>query len=341
MKMLPQEFSQIVIQKINDFLWRQWSQLGIAGNSDWHDGWIIDPERLLLFTLDAGRSDARLFDEVMDWLVVNERRVSLQRLKGTIKQINGEQPARTLIAVARFMDKRTTKARWKALAQYNLDPATTATPFFYRADYKEIPRFGEPDPYFQAVGWLRSPIQARGLSSSVSCITPANMIFRLRALFGLNPRAEILAFLLTHEHASISDLMQMTGYSRPSIHETICDLLEGGFIEAKGKRNGQVYSIDKVRWLSFLEAVNTTYVWLDWTSVYSALRKICDYLRDCNANDVSDYILRSKSVRVATLLRDDLVGTGLPNPFSYPINIDNVLDEFPARVHMLLDSLNE
>ncbi|MDD3927980.1 MAG: hypothetical protein PHT33_15155 [bacterium] len=46
---------------------RKWSQLGVAGAIQAKDNWIIDPEALLLFTMDAGRYDPRLFDEVADW----------------------------------------------------------------------------------------------------------------------------------------------------------------------------------------------------------------------------------------------------------------------------------
>ena len=131
--MLRDNFCSNVISKVNSFLWRQWSQLGVAGGDTWKTSWIIDPENLLLFTLDAGRFDARLFDEVMDWLITNERWISLQRINGLIKYYD-EQTTRSLCAVARYMDRQTTHSRWKTLAQTQPD-IVDPVPFFQRTDF--------------------------------------------------------------------------------------------------------------------------------------------------------------------------------------------------------------
>ena len=64
-----------------NFLWRQWSSLGVAGQSRGDDVWIIDPEALLLFTFTLGRHEPRLFDEVLDWLQANGRFINILRLK--------------------------------------------------------------------------------------------------------------------------------------------------------------------------------------------------------------------------------------------------------------------
>lgn len=55
--------------------------MGVFARAERRDPWAIDPEALLLFTLEIGRDDPRLFDEVLDWLVVNERLVSVRRLR--------------------------------------------------------------------------------------------------------------------------------------------------------------------------------------------------------------------------------------------------------------------
>jgi len=51
-----------------EFAWSQWAQIGLAGEVTRTDGWAMDPEALLLFTLEIARRDPRLFDEVLDWL---------------------------------------------------------------------------------------------------------------------------------------------------------------------------------------------------------------------------------------------------------------------------------
>src|SRR5215213_4734062 len=65
--------------RLASFLWRQWAQMGILATAERSDRWAADPEALLLLSFEVGRQDPRLFEEVLDWLVRNERLVSIQR----------------------------------------------------------------------------------------------------------------------------------------------------------------------------------------------------------------------------------------------------------------------
>ena len=337
--MLPNGFCLNVMNKINEFLWRQWSQLGVAGGNAWKKSWIIDPENLLLFTLDAGRFDPRLFDEVMDWLIVNERWISLQRINGLAKFCD-RQTVRTLSAVARYMDRQKTHIRWKSLAQGRSDSLDDPIPFFLRTDFKAIPALGESDPFFIKVGWIRSPISVRGLSNSVSSLSPSNAMIHLRMLFGVHPRAEMIAFLMAHDHASVSDIMHRSGYSRPSIHEVLNDLSKGGFISANKINSRYIYSLETDRWKRFLLSEDEAFHWPDWAAIYSALRILLSYLRDVQTSPMSDYILRSKSVRLLVDMQHELAASGIAMPWMKPVTIDHVLDQLPNQILMLLDLLN-
>src|SRR5215203_5495183 len=71
-----------ITAKLRDFAWDQWSQMGVSGAApNVPERRAADPEALLLFTLEVGRHDPRLFDEVLDWLVLNESLISVQRLR--------------------------------------------------------------------------------------------------------------------------------------------------------------------------------------------------------------------------------------------------------------------
>ena len=73
------EFKTTVLNQLLDFLWRQWSALGVAGQGAPEERRVIDPEPLLLLSLTVCRYDARLFDEVLDWLTVNGANLRAQR----------------------------------------------------------------------------------------------------------------------------------------------------------------------------------------------------------------------------------------------------------------------
>ena len=79
MSMQLQKFRDHFRELILQFLWRQWSALGVAGYADGEDNWVIDPEALLLFSLSISRYDQRLFDEILDWLTINENNNVLGR----------------------------------------------------------------------------------------------------------------------------------------------------------------------------------------------------------------------------------------------------------------------
>ena len=79
--MLISELRETARQGFLDFAWRQWAQAGVSANVAGLDDWAIDPEALILFTIAVARRDPRLFDEMLDWLAVNRRLLSMQRLK--------------------------------------------------------------------------------------------------------------------------------------------------------------------------------------------------------------------------------------------------------------------
>ena len=115
-----------------NFLWRQWSALGVAGQAGGEDAWIIDPEALLLFTCTLGRHEPRLFDEALDWLSENGRFINVMRLKRILlrEKFAGE---RVLAAVAGILAKGTEATKWKMLANSVVPSARRGDIFYYSA----------------------------------------------------------------------------------------------------------------------------------------------------------------------------------------------------------------
>ena len=63
------------------FAWDEWAQMGLLATPHRHSPWAQDPEALILFTLEVARAEPRLFDELMDWALVNEALLSVRRLR--------------------------------------------------------------------------------------------------------------------------------------------------------------------------------------------------------------------------------------------------------------------
>ena len=79
------EYREQLLNRLLTFLWRQWSALGLLGESGGEEDWVIDPESLLVFSLEIGRYEPRLFDEILAWLKVNGQWLDTPRLRNIIE----------------------------------------------------------------------------------------------------------------------------------------------------------------------------------------------------------------------------------------------------------------
>ena len=110
------EFKAAVLDQLLSFLWRQWSALGVSGYGAAEEHRVIDPEPLLLLSLTVCRYDARLFDEILDWLMVNGAFLNVQRLKNIERQSDFQCKAQ-LSAVSELLGKNSNYAlKWKSLS---------------------------------------------------------------------------------------------------------------------------------------------------------------------------------------------------------------------------------
>ena len=148
----------------------------MAGNERADASWIIDPEPLLLATTTFGRYEPRLFDEVLDWLNTNGQAVNLQRLQN-LGQHLGQRSV--LNGLAAHLAKRTANFKWRALLRETKAVSHTELLF------PDIPVVGEPDELFARYGWRRGPVRLRQLSQAPDPRYAANLLFTLRALFGV------------------------------------------------------------------------------------------------------------------------------------------------------------
>lgn len=350
-----------IIDALLAFVWQQWSELGVSGDAPVsRDRWLIDPEALLLFTLQLGRFDPRLFDEVLDWCATSGDWLSIQRLKALSKPLpatetdekvgtpQGERPSsdvltQTLRAVAATLLARSRSGRWRALLppkgiEADDGRGRETIPFFREPTGEPLPIFGKEDPHFLAAGLSRSPVTLRGLSMPPPIDAPPFLILRLRALFGLDPRAEVVAYLLTHPIAGTRELARATGYAPSTIHTVLIRLSAGRFIQG-GPNSG--YEAERHRWGTFLGGSPLPDEdWVDWARVLPALATAVDALDPLTARPESSYLRASRLLRLGEHLRETLTGSGLPNPFATSWQISDVSDRLPDTLLSFAGLLN-
>ena len=71
--------------RLADFAWQSWTELGVPGWSDQPTEWVIDPEALILLTASLGPGYPRLWLNALDWSVDHVNEVAVDRVRNLHK----------------------------------------------------------------------------------------------------------------------------------------------------------------------------------------------------------------------------------------------------------------
>lgn len=187
-------------ESILNFLWNQWDSLGAPARGVGSAvPFVIDPEALLLATMRFGATDARMADLVADWVPKNGAFLNLQRLKnlqsGTKLGTSGK-----LAALGSLMESAGFK-NWKSLS----DSLAKTDSAFGTGESRSMSR--SPDPS-----------------------RPEVFLLKMRMLFGLGSRPEIITWLLTHRSGHAAEIARDTGWLSKSVQAIINDLEASGML---------------------------------------------------------------------------------------------------------------
>jgi len=294
-------FRLFFLGNVLDFLWRQWSSLGVAGGARQEDDWVIDPEALLIFSLGMSRFEPRLFDEILDWLVINGKFMNIQRLRALLR--DKEDKTQRLVSVAACFvshEARTYQRKWQPLSLFKRgDPNTKDEMLFITKEGEHYPKPKTESIIFHDYGFLREELLLRKMSRPVSVNTPGNIRFLLRSLFGIGSRAECVLYLLTHEAGHPAEVAKTIGISVRGTQDALIELAESGLVltRIKGKRKIEYWLLRK-NWWEFLknQPFNDISVpaWVNWIAVFNALSEVWNVLEQIEVTGASDYMKSSK-----------------------------------------------
>lgn len=273
-----------------DFLWHQWSVLGVAGQRGADDPRLIDPEALVLATTRFGRHDSRLLDEGIDWLGSNGKRINLLRLR----RLHDAWPVadlRVLDAIGGLLAKQSAMRKWAALSA-PVAAEAVPEPLFLQPDGSPLPVFHPPDPDFLRHGLLRDPVERRHLGQPPDPSRAANLLCGLRALFGVNSRAEIIAWLLTHESGHPAAIARDTGYFSKSVQHTLNEMEDSGHIRSRRQGREKIFWIKPGDWDFLITWEQPTGFprWVDWMPVFSAIATFIDALGQPGLDDAPEQV---------------------------------------------------
>lgn len=333
-------YRQELQERVLELLWRHWCALGVFGNAKPPAERVIDPEALVTATCSFGRCDPRMFDEMLDWLTVNGYFINTQRLRNLVtKRVLHGAPV--VGAVAAFLRQNDKSARWRTLAR--LPGVSQPEPLFRFRDGRPHPGFGEPEPVFSAHGFLRGPVELRGYSQTFEPRFPACLGMRLRALFGVNVRAEAILFLLTHlDGANPTAMARLIGYGQRSVQDALRMMARSGWVRAREEARQSIYTLAPESRTMFLD-LESPAQWTAWPLVWRYLETLWAALGDTTFPELSP-ILQGSQLRDALAdVGKQLSAAGFADLFSRPIppRGEEYRDFVLETAKNLLDTLEE
>ena len=293
------------------FAWDEWAQMGVLVTPHRESPWAADPEALLLFTLEIGRSDPRLFDEVLDWLARNATLVSVQRFRNHYSDPIDERLGEAALA---WISNHGASIR---VQPRQVKKTEAHTGLFYRGRKPSA-----PDPSFLAYGFLKARTKRSEKSQPPDTTKPINFAFRLRNGFGVGSRAEIMRFLLTASARSplgsrplftTLAIAEAAGYAKRNVHEALNALVAAGWIELVIRGNERVYGVERERWHNGLWIEARDYPsYRDWTRALQGVTELHRWLHNPATATLTPYMRASEARRLMAQLESSFAYAGIP-----------------------------
>lgn len=275
--------------------WAQWIALGVDAVGE-HDDAVVDPEALIALTAELGDADARLRDASTDWCVAYGRYVNGSRLRQVAREL-GTPP--------------------KVIGEYVATVASAGGPAW--------PLATQPRPEYASRGKAR-------LDSGTS---PPRLRIRLRAAFGVNARADVLAALLAAPGTglSLADLARKTRFTKPNVAFAVDALVLAGLLEAHVVGNERRVALTGEG--EVLPRLRPPIAQPDWVTRFGVALEALRF----GAGDTSSPSVRAiEARRVIEGLRNRITRDGLPQPNLDALGVD-FADAFDRWVVALIDDL--
>ncbi len=248
-----------------EVLWQQWAAVGGAVSARRRAASLVDPEALVLTSLALRSSEPRLTDVLGDWVLRNSDLLSVQR----IRNLAGAYPEESrggLGGVAQIALTEGRDHRWKALTLEAANPAAELSRRLNKRRAVRV-RIGEP----------------------------ATLTLRLRLVFGVGIKADVLSLLLTQEFGewvSVSGVARATGYTVAAVRKAIGDLSEARVIEAMAGTRAE-YRVGRHAWQGLLGGAPFP-IWRDWHDRFVFATTFLAWAEEVERRPLTSYVVASR-----------------------------------------------
>jgi hypothetical protein len=166
-------------------------------------------------------------------------------------------------------------------------------------------------------------------------VAPARLRIRLRAAFGVNARADILAALLAAPVVglSIADLARTTRFTKPNVASAVDALVLAGLLDARTVGNERRLTLTRAD--EILPGLTSPVVQPDWVTRFGVALEVLRFTRQ---EGMSPSVRAIEGRRIVEGLRTRILAEGLPQPNTSALG-DQFADAFDRWVVQLVDFL--
>ena len=336
MKPSLNDFNRGFLQTVLDGLWTQWSALGVPGHAGRVPRAAIDPEALLLLTCSLGRYDARMFDEMLGWIVLHERLLDVQRLKNLLRD-EGYAGGCVVSAIGAYLSAaKRGGVKWQRLSAVHAGKTWQPEPLFYSLDGGSISVIREPDLDFARQGLHREKIALRDHAQPFNPDQPVNLRLKLRALFGVNSRAETVTFLLLHDQAGPTEIARATGYFKLTVYNTLAEIRLSGLLQSWEAGGENLHRLKGKFWDAFPRAD-----WVNWAVLFRFYERVWQTLADAARRQMTAPSLAIELHQLEQHIVPLMRRAGLVAEFPRPTadEMEAYVEHFLVELKKLLDPL--
>jgi hypothetical protein len=332
----------VVNQGLLDFAWRQWSQIGVSASVMGDDRWAADPEALILMTLGVARRDPRLFDEVLDWVALNHKVLSMQRLRNLTARfpVDADLVA-AVVTWSREPVHSDLLMSQERSVEMQAKPGEAEGKAKQPVFHPDVLGFvAKADPIFAEHGFIRPAVVRSGKSREPDPGRPVNFAFRLRHLFGPGGRSEVMRMLLTYRDGPLdaARIADEAAFAKRNVSEALAAVAASGAISATWSGNERHFRARREPWATLL-GLDDMPGFVSWVHLLPAALEISTWLDEKADADESEYLLASHARALMERIGRDLQTAGVDLPRRSPSGGPVYLPAFEAATNTILASL--
>jgi hypothetical protein len=191
-------------------------------------------------------------------------------------------------------------------------------PLFYLTSGEHLPVSEAYDNNFKRCGFYRNEINLRGKSQNFPRNGSASLILRLRGLFGVNIRCELLALIAAVEETYASEAARQISFYQKSVQQALNEMFSSGALKSSSTGKIKKFRLTPGVLDGLLKTDGKNPKWFAWAPVFRALEMIIQKLYDKKLNESSKILFSSEMRQLMFAIIPLLENAGLGNLVSDP-----------------------